>query len=451
MSMSLALKTDLYQLTMAAGYVNSGLASKVVTCEAFARRLPPQRRFLVMAGTEEIRNALCDLRFSESDIAYLRGIPALRDGMTDEFVRWLKEFRFTGDMWAMAEGEVVFAGEPLVRITAPLPQAQLAETLILSVLNHDIKIASKAARIVLAASGRPLFEFGTRRTHHEAAVSVARSAYLAGFAGTSNVEAGKRFGIPVDGTMAHMWVMVYGDEEEAFRRFAQCYKNATLLIDTYDTYEGARRALKLKGIKAVRIDSGDLRKDAWIVRHLLDDHGAGIKIIASGDLEEHSILSMLSKGTPIDGFGVGTKLAVSSDVPSLGIVYKVVYDEDDRRPLMKKAGAKSTMPGRKQVFLDQRNGSWSHLVALEGAVQASDNLVPLLDCHLRRGNVVSDAPVGLEVARKYCNANLSSLASLPLEYDLSSLKPGKSVPVKPHASLLGMYREAVKAGGGVVK
>lgn len=446
--MSLALKTDLYQLTMAAGYVNVGLDSKIVTCEAFARKLPSQRRFLVMAGTEEIRRALCEIRFSDEDIAYLRKLPVLRDGMTDKFVKWLKAFRFTGDMWAMSEGEVVFAGEPLIRITAPLPQAQLVETLILSILNHDIKISSKAARIVLAAAGKNLFEFGTRRTHHEAAVSVARAAYLAGFAGTSNVEAGKRFGIPVAGTMAHMWVMVYGDEEESFRKFTECYKNATLLIDTYDTYEGARRALRMKGLKAVRIDSGDLRKDAWIVRHLLDESGRDVKIIASGDLEEHSILSLLSKSTPIDGFGVGTKLAVSSDVPSLGIVYKAVYDETDNRPLMKKAGAKSTMPGRKQVFLDQRNGSWSHLVALDGAVQASDDLVPLMDCHLRRGHVVQDAPVGLEVARKYCNANLSSLASLPLEYDLSSLEPGKSVPVKPHSSLLDMYREAVKESGG---
>jgi len=449
--MSLALKTDLYQLTMAAGYVNRGLASKIVTCEAFARRLPSQRRFLVMAGTEEIRNALCNLRFSKEDIAYLREVPVLRDSWTSEFAEWLENFCFTGDMWAMAEGEVVFAGEPLIRITAPLPQAQLVETFILSILNHDIKIASKAARIVLASGGASLFEFGTRRTHHEAAVSVARSAYLAGFAGTSNVEAGRRFGIPIAGTMAHMWVMIYGDEEKAFREFTKCYKNATLLIDTYDTYEGAKRAMKMKGLKAVRIDSGDLRKDSWIVRHLLDEQGTGVKIIASGDLEEHSILSLLSKGTPIDGFGVGTKLAVSSDVPSLGIVYKVVYDETDSRPLMKKAGVKSTMPGRKQVFLDQRNGSWSHLVALDGAVQASDNLVPLMDCHLRRGKVVQDAPVGLEVARKYCNANLSSLASLPLEYDLSSLEPGKAVPVKPHESLLDMYKEAIKESGGARK
>ena len=209
------LKTDLYQLTMTAGYFHAGLADKVVTCEAFGRKLPPTRRFMVMSGTEEIRTALLEMRFDDDDIEFLSEVPALKKVMTYDFIKWLKEFRFDGDMWAMAEGEIVFPGEPLVRITAPLPQAQLAETLILSILNHDISIASKAARVVLAARGRPVLEFGTRRTHHEAAVAAARAAYLAGFMGTSNVEASRRFGIPVAGTVAHMWVMVYESEMES--------------------------------------------------------------------------------------------------------------------------------------------------------------------------------------------------------------------------------------------
>jgi len=441
--MSLALKTDLYQVAMASGYVNGGMSRRRVTCEAFARRLPPQRRFMVMAGTQEIKDALSSMRFTREDVEYLRSVPMLRDAMTEKFCAWLRGFRFSGDLWAMAEGELVFPGEPLVRVTAPLPEAQMVETIILSILNHDVKIASKAARVVLAAQGRPVFDFGTRRTHHEAAISVARSAYLAGFAGTSSLEAGKRLGIPVAGTMAHMWVMVFGDEEEAFQSFARNFRRSTLLIDTYDTYEGARRALSIKGIGAVRIDSGDLARDSAIVRGLLDEGGGeGVKIVVSGDLDERRILELLSKDAPIDSFGVGTRVAVSDDVPSLGIVYKAVRDEDQGRPLVKLAGAKSTMPGRKQVFLDQRGGHWSHLVAIEGAVESSEDLTPLLDRLLKDGRDVSEDEMGLEEARNYCRANLSSLASLP--FDLSSLEPeeGSCPVVVPHESLRQEYLAA---------
>lgn len=443
------LKTDLYQLTMTAGYVHAGLADKVVTCEAFARKLPPTRRFMVMAGTEEIRSILLDLRFDDDDIKFLSGIPALKSVMTPEFRDWLANFQFTGDMWAMAEGEIVFPGEPLVRVTAKLPEAQLAETIILSILNHDMSIASKAARVVLAARGRPVLEFGTRRNHHESAVSAARAAYLAGFAGTSNMEASRRFGIPVAGTVAHMWVMVHESETESFSNFARIYDEPTLLIDTYDVLEGARKAADIPKAKAVRIDSGDLRHDSMFVRHILNEHGrSDMRIVASSDLDEYAIDDLLSAGAPIDAFGVGTRLVAPSDPPTLGIVYKVVFDEDESRPLIKRAGSKTTWPGRKQVFLDQRAGDWGHLVAIDGAVTASEDLSPLLDCHIRRGRTVEDAVVDLEVARKYCNSCLTSLAALPISHDLSSLTELRtpSAPVAPHESLLDMF---AAAGGRV--
>jgi nicotinate phosphoribosyltransferase len=446
------LKTDLYQLTMTAGYFHAGLANKVVTCEAFARKLPPTRRFMVMAGTEEIREALLGMRFDEEDIEFLRGVPALKSVMTPDFIRWLEDFRFEGDLWAMAEGEIVFPGEPLVRVTAPLPQAQMAETMILSILNHDISIASKAARVVLAARGRPVLEFGTRRTHHEAAVSAARAAYLAGFAGTSNVEASRQFGIPAAGTVAHMWVMVHRSETEAFEKFAEVFGEPTLLIDTYDTLEGARKASDIKKTKSVRIDSGDLAHNAMFVRHILDERDRkDVKIIASSDLDEYAIANLMESGAPIDAFGVGTRLVSPADPPSLGIVYKVVYDETEKRPLIKRSGSKTTIPGRKQVFLDQREGGWQHLVALDGTIEASSDLSPLLDCHIRRGHAVPDACVDLDVARKYCNSCLTSLAALPLEYDLSSLLEAhnQTFPVKGDTSLRDLFAVAMAARAGV--
>ncbi len=438
------LKTDLYQITMMAGYFHGGMSDKVVTCEAFARKLPPRRRFLVMAGTEEIREALAAFRFEGRDIDFLRELPVLRKVMTPAFEEWLRDFRFTGDMWAMAEGEIVFPGEPLVRITAPLPQAQLAETMVLSVLNHDMRVASKAARIVLAARGKPVMEFGTRRTHHDAALRSARAAYLAGFAGTSNVEAGMLFGIPVMGTVAHMWTMVHQSEAAAFEKWTGLWDHPTLLIDTYDTMRGAKLAAETRSASMVRIDSGDLLYGSKLVRHILDEGGSKAGIVVSGDLDEYAIHELVSSGAPVDSFGVGTKLVAPEDAPSLGIVYKAVYDETDGRPLLKTSGGKATMPGRKQVFLDQREGGWTHLVALDGELEASELLVPLLDCHISRGTVAEGAEeTTLEISRRYCNAALASLSALPVGYDLSSiLEPSVGVPVRAHDSLTRMFVSA---------
>jgi nicotinate phosphoribosyltransferase len=437
-----ALKTDLYQLMMMAAFHARPSSRRVVTCEAFARKLPPERKFLVMAGTNEIRDFLEHLRFTADDIAFLHEVPALRAIMdSTSFAQYLEDFRFTGSMWAMAEGEIVFPGEPLIRITAPVQEACLAETFILSVLNHDVKIASKAARVVLAARGRQAVDFGTRRTHHEAAVSAARAAYLAGFAGTSNMEAGARFGIPLYGTMSHLWVMVHPTEVEAFEAFQKAYRDPTILIDTFDPIEGAKLAAVLSHLDGVRLDSGNLVTLSLQIRSILDNAGhTSARIVASGDLNEYMIDILMRTGAPIDVFGVGTDLVVSKDAPSLGIVYKTVYDETEHRPLVKIAGAKTTMPGSKQVFLDQRDSGWSHLVAIDGTVNEADSLTPLLDCHIRDGKVVSD-PLGLEVARKYCNAALMSLR--PGLAALGS-EPWEEAPVRLHESVTSMFEKAVK-------
>ena len=232
---------------------------------------------------------------------------------------------------------------------------------------------------------------------------------------------------------------------ESFEKFAEIYDEPTLLIDTYDTLKGARKASDIKGAKSVRIDSGNLGHNAMFVRHILDENGRNdVKIIASSDLDEYAIEDLMQSGAPIDSFGVGTRLVSPDDPPSLGIVYKVVYDETEKRPLIKKSGSKTTMPGRKQVFLDQREGGWQHLVALDGDVITSSDLSPLLDCHIRRGRLVDDACVDLEVARAYCNSCLTSLAALPLDQDLSSLHEARkqTFPVKANDGLISMFARA---------
>lgn len=439
--MSIALKTDLYQLTMLAALYRKNLYNKIVTCEAFIRKLPAARKFLVMAGTEEIREFLLNLRFSKDDIKQLRELAPLKNVFaTSNFDKFLEEYRFSGNMRALAEGEIAFAGEPLIQITGTLADVHVAETFILSVLNHDIKVASKAARIIIAARGRPVLEFGTRRTHHDAAISAARAAYLAGFSATSNVEAGIRYKIPVAGTMSHMWIMTHKNELQAFQDFQDVFKTPTLLIDTYDTITGAKCATKIPSLNGVRLDSGDFKTLSILVREILDKADCQrAKIIVSGDLNEYSIDDLARAGTPIDIFAVGTELVLSTDVPSLGVVFKVVYDHSENRPLIKLAPGKSTLPGKKQIFLDQRDGGWSHLISLADVTHQSEYLSPLLDCHISDGKLVESSVVDLEISRKYCNAALVNLhpqlASLKLEVVES--------PVYPDDSLKTLYEEAV--------
>jgi len=355
-----ALLTDLYQLTMAAGYFHSGMTQRTATCEMFVRRLPKRRRYLVAMGVERVLDFLEHLRFTNDQIAYLTTIPALKDAMTPAFQSFLRELRFTGDVWAMPEGTVAFANEPFLRITAPIVEAQLVETFLLSAINHSTMIASKAARIVRTAGKADVVEFGARRTHPDAAVDAARAAYAVGCVGTSNVEAGMRFGIPVMGTAAHMWTMAHPSEEAAFEGYVRVFPNAAiLLIDTYDTCEGARRAAAIARdkLKGVRLDSGDLNALSRAVRIILDDAGcASAKIVASGDLNEYRIAELRKAGAPIDMYGVGTDLVASLDAPALGGVYKLVETGtgSEAVPIAKFSEGKATLPGAHQVVRFRR-------------------------------------------------------------------------------------------------
>jgi len=351
-----ALLTDLYQLTMAAGYFHRGLKQTRATCEMFVRRLPPARRYLVACGIEQAVDGIVGMRFDEEQIAYLKSVPALADAMDDAFLGYLRDFRFRGAIWAVPEGTVMFAGEPFLRITADIIEAQIVETFLLSVINHGTMVASKAARIQQAADGRSVLEFGTRRTHPGEAVDAARAAFLVGAAGTSNLEAGRRYGIPVLGTAAHMWTMTHDSERDAFRNYLQTFPNASiLLVDTYDTVEGAALAAEVAGdrLQGVRLDSGDLGALSKEVREVLDEAGCtDAQIVASGDLNEYKIADLLADGAPIDSFGVGTELVTSKDAPSLGGVYKVVQFERDGRtvPIAKFSEGKATYPGPHQVY-----------------------------------------------------------------------------------------------------
>jgi nicotinate phosphoribosyltransferase len=350
-----ALETDLYQLTMAAGYFHRGMTGAVATCEMFVRRLPKPRRYLLAMGLDRVLAYLEELRFTDDEIAFLGTLPALKDAMTPAFASFLRELRFTGDVWAAPEGTVVFANEPLVRIRAPVAEAQLVETFLLSAINHATMVASKAARIVHAAGPCDVIEFGSRRAHPDAAVDAARAACCAGFAGTSNVEAGRRFGLPVLGTAAHMWTMAHATEEEAFANYVSTFPNASiLLIDTYDTLRGARRAATVARdkLRGVRLDSGDLLALSREVRAILDANGCpSARIVASGDLNEHRIAELRASGASIDVFGVGTDLVTSIDAPALGGVYKLVELERDGKatPIAKFSEGKATLPGAHQV------------------------------------------------------------------------------------------------------
>jgi len=348
------LLTDLYELTMLQTYFERGMTDTAVF-EFFVRKLPAHRGFLLAAGLEQALDFLSELRFSERDLEWVRASGKFSKDLADE----LAKLRFEGDVHAMPEGTVFFADEPILRVTAPMPQAQLVETRLINLLHVQTLIASKAARVVLAAPGKLLVDFGLRRAHGaEAGLMAARASYIAGFAGTSNVLAAAEFGIPVFGTMAHSFIQAHDSEEQSFEHFARSHpKNVTLLIDTYDTEAGARKVvalaprLKEAGItlNAVRIDSGDLAAHAFAVRDILDRAGLqDVRIFASGSVDEYQIREFAARGAPINGYGVGTHLDTSSDAPYLDCVYKL--QEYAGRPRRKRSTGKATWPGRKQVF-----------------------------------------------------------------------------------------------------
>jgi nicotinate phosphoribosyltransferase len=348
------LLTDLYELTMLQAYFRQRMNGPAVF-ELFVRKLPPHRNFLLAAGLAQALNYLAGLRFTDDDLAWL----AASRRFTPEFVDSLADLRFTGDVDALPEGTVFFANEPILRISAPLREAQLVESRVMNLIHYETLVASKAARSVLAAPERLLVDFGLRRAHGgEAALLSARACYLAGFAGTATVEAGRAFGIPLFGTMAHSYVQAHADEATAFESFARAQPdNALLLIDTYDTERAAHKVVELAArlapagiaIKGVRIDSGDLGQHARQVRAILDAAGlTGITILASGNLDEYRLRELVSERAPIDGFGIGTRMNTSADAPYLDCAYKLEeYEGQARR---KRSEGKATWPGCKQVF-----------------------------------------------------------------------------------------------------
>jgi nicotinate phosphoribosyltransferase len=345
-----ALLTDLYQLTMVSAYQALGMEQTAVF-EFFVRRLPPTRGFLLAAGLEQVLDYLESLRFSRDELAWLAGTGRFRP----EAVQRFASLRFSGDVDAMPEGTVFFETEPVLRVVAPLPEAQLVETRLINLLNLQTLVASKAARCCIAAGDRSLADFGLRRAHGaEAGLLVARACYLAGFDSTATVEAAREFDLPLSGTMAHSFVQAHDDEQIAFRNFAATQPgDVILLIDTYDTLRAARTVVELcqagLEVAAVRLDSGDLGALAREVRDVLDAGGCrGVRIVVSGGLDEHEIARLLATGAPIDAFGIGTFVAVSADAPSLDCVYKL--QEYAGRPRRKRSAAKETWPGRKQVF-----------------------------------------------------------------------------------------------------
>ncbi len=352
------LLTDLYELTMAAGFFETGKASEKATFEFTIRRLPANRNFVIMAGLPEAVDYLLHLGFSSEEIDYLRGLPQFRNASAG-FFEYLRQFRFTGDLFSVPEGTPLFAGEPALAVRAPLIEAQIPETYLLSAITFQTLIATKAARSVGAAGGRPVIEFGTRRAHTpEAGVLGARAAYVGGCAGTSNTLAGFRYGIPVMGTAAHSWVMSFAGETEAFRHLQRFLGEDTIqLIDTYDSVEGARRVAALgRPLWGVRIDSGDLLSLSRKVRAVLDEAGLhDAKIMASGDLDEYKIRALVQAGAPLDAFGAGTQLATSGDAPAMGAIYKLVELDlgGIQRFTSKLSEDKITFPGAKQVFRDK--------------------------------------------------------------------------------------------------
>jgi nicotinate phosphoribosyltransferase len=343
--------TDFYQLTMMAGYRAAGIASQTATFELFVRRLPPNRAYLIFAGLEQAAGDLVRLAFSADQVAWLRGLPAFSH-VDPGFFEWLAALRFTGDLWAVPEGTVVFAGMPLARVVAPLDQAQWVETLLIASMCYPTLVASKAARIVEAAQGRACIDYGARRGHGpHAGFLAARSSYLAGFVGTSHVEAARRLGIPCFGTMAHSWVQSFDTEPDSFAAYARTFPGSTtLLVDTYDTLEGVRHAAAIEPpVQAIRLDSGDLGALAKAARRILDAHDRrDVTITASSDLDEWRIAELVADGAPIDAFGVGTELITSRDAPAMSMVYKLVALAGAGR--IKLSPGKKTYPLAKQVW-----------------------------------------------------------------------------------------------------
>jgi len=440
------LLTDLYQLTMLQAYIEKGMEEPAVF-EFFVRKLPAKRAFLMAAGLEQVLDYLEHLRFQPDELNWLAG----SGRFSTAFIDYLARLRFTGNVHAMPEGTIFFPDEPIVRITAPLPQAQLVETRLMNLLHFQTLVASKAARSVLVASGKLLVDFGLRRAHGaEAGLLAARASYLAGFSGTATVEAGHFFGIPLYGTMAHSFVQAHTDEMEAFEHFAHAHPaHLVLLIDTYDTEAAAGKVvalaprLKQKGInvKGVRLDSGDLAEHATKVRRILNDGGlADVQIVASGNLDEYALQALIASNAPIDSFAVGTAMTTSADAPYLDCAYKL--QEYAGRPCRKRSEGKATWPGRKQVYrhYGADNRIAKDIVTLADDPQEGEALVqPAM-----RGGQRLAPPSPLSELRERA---ATELARLPEH--LRRLQDSPPVPVQISQSLLNLAKSVDECARGV--
>ena len=450
------LLTDFYLLTMAAAYFASG-NNDTACFSMFTRRMPPRRGFLVAAGLERLLEAIEQFHFAPRVLEYLESLRLF----TPEFLGFLGTLRFTGEVWAMPEGTIFFATEPILEVRAPLIEAQLLETLVLNQAGFGSLIASKAARSLAVAGGRRLIDFGLRRSQGaDAGLVAARSSYLAGFAGTSNVLAGMRYGIPLYGTMAHSYVMAHEREREAFDSYVKVFPRlSTLLVDTYDTMRGVENAatvaleLREKGVKlqGIRIDSGDLLELSKRARRLLDRRGlSDVPIFASGNLDEYHIAELVKAAAPIDAFGVGTAMTVSADAPALDVAYKLV--EYRGEPRLKTSSEKVTLPGRKQVFraCNATGGFYADLVGL--FEESSESLErefrppprsvhPMLERVFADGHRIGAPPALRETRERF----LESFARLEPRY--KDVDRPETFPVRPSAALNALLiSEKLRAG-----
>jgi nicotinate phosphoribosyltransferase len=440
-SLTSPLTTDLYELNMVQAYLDRG-EDKEAVFEFFVRRLPPRRGFLLAAGLEDVLTYLETLRFSSSEIDWLKSTGRFRGNLID----YLAGFRFSGDVHAVAEGTVCFPNEPLIRITAPLMMAQIVETRLINIMHFQTMIASKAARMVLAAPGKILSDFGLRTAHGaEAGLFSARASYIAGFASAANVLAGERYGIPVVGTMAHSFVQVHDDEMTAFENFARARPDGVvLLIDTYDTEAGARKVVQLApklkadgiAIRGVRIDSGDLASMARKVRDILDAGGLkDVIILVSGGINEDVLQTMMAARTPIDGFGIGVNLDASIDAPSLDCAYKL--QDYAGKPRRKLSEGKATWPGRKQVWrsygADRRMRG--DILSLENDSQAGETLIAPV---MRGGKRLAPAPTLAQI-REHATRELGKLPE-----PLRKLEGGMEYPVEISKALRALAAQMDK-------
>lgn len=405
----LALFTDLYELTMLQAYYEEAMHEPAVF-SLFARRLPRRRNYLLACGLDTLLGQLEGLRFGLQDLDYLASLELF----SERFLRRLEALRFSGDVYAMPEGTPVFGNEPVLEVVAPLPEAQLIETLVMNQVNVQTVLASKAVRLTAAAQGRPVLDFGPRRMHGlDAALKGARAFHIAGVAGTSNVLAGRVYGVPVRGTMAHSYIQAHDSEAAAFEAFARLYPDTVLLVDTYDTLAGVKKVIELAGrvgeafrVRAVRLDSGDLDALSREARRLLDNAGLEqVEIFASGGLDEDAIHALISAGAPIDGFGVGTSLGVASDAPDLDIAYKLAEYAGCGR--LKLSSGKPILPGRKQVFREERDGVFSGDVI--GRFDEDLPGEPLLVKVMEQGERLDSHERDLARLREYAAACISRL------------------------------------------